>query len=166
MPLPGDFTIGNWTEGDLLKVLRTQIPFLLPTHLAQLVVDDLRINNKIYVGDQIEFDHYDTFYVVGASGQPAFTNSWVVAGSPYYSAAFAKDAEGFTHLRGAIKNGTVGQAAFTLPPGYRPGATVRVPVVSNGAFGIVDITSGGAVIPQSPSSTLLVGLDNIIFKTA
>lgn len=166
MGLPGDITIGNWTEGDLLKVLRTQIPFLLPSHLAQLVVDDLRINNKVFVGDQIEFDHYDTFYVVGANGQPSFKNSWVVGGSPYHSASFAKDAEGFAHLRGAIKSGTVGSAAFTLPPGYRPAATVRFPVVSNGAFGIVDITSGGDVIPQSPSSNLLVGLDSIIFKTA
>jgi hypothetical protein len=50
----------------------------------------------------------------------SFSNSWVNYGGSYNTAGYCKDAFGFVHLRGLIKDGTLGSAAFNLPTGYRP----------------------------------------------
>lgn len=93
---------------------------------------------------------------------PAFTNAWVNFGAPYFDAAFRKNAEGMVELRGAIKTGTIGLAAFTLAAGYRPGNTMRFAVESNGAYGCVEITNAGVVTPQVGNNTR-VNLDGIRF---
>lgn len=59
------------------------------------------------------------------SGGVGFANSWVNSGGSEQDAAFFKDACGFVHLRGVVKNGTVGTTIFTLPSGYRPTGRVR-----------------------------------------
>lgn len=85
---------------------------------------------------------------VGASGQPAFANSWVNFGAGHETAAFYKDACGRVHLKGNIKSGTaVNTTAFTLPEGYRPAATLDFAVPSNGAFGQLRIGADGVVNP-------------------
>jgi len=90
-----------------------------------------------------------------------FTNSWVAFGSGLTAPGFRR-AGPRVELRGTMKNGTVNSPAFTLPSGYTPSATIRFPVASNGALGIVEITSGGLVTLTS-GSNVSVSLDGINF---
>lgn len=63
--------------------------------------------------------HSDQWHVVGASGEPAFQNSWVNYGGTFYGASFRRSPDG-THLntRGFVKNGTAFTTIYTLPAGY------------------------------------------------
>lgn len=103
------------------------------------------------------------WHEVGTSGEPAFQNLWVNFGAPYNTAAFYKDGFGRVHLRGVITSGTSGAAAFTLPTGYRPSATLLFPPASkDSAQQKVEIAADGAVKPSgSPDS-----LDGISFRAA
>jgi hypothetical protein len=66
----------------------------------------------------------EAFHNVGASGEPAFQNSWQNnAMTTYgYPAGFYKDRVGVVHLVGRIVNGSGNTVIFQLPPGYRPAA--------------------------------------------
>jgi hypothetical protein len=94
---------------------------------------------------------------------PIFENSWVNVGSGNNPAGYYKDALNRVHLRGYIMSGTVGNAAFTLPAGFRPEAAVISGVLSNGAIGRVDVNASGTVVPASPSNNASVSLENISF---
>lgn len=85
---------------------------------------------------------------IGAVGQPPFTGGWVNFGGAFATAAFYKDAFSRVHLKGTIKSGTIAIGAFTLPVGYRPLQAMEFAVVSNAAFGVLDIAASGAVTPQ------------------
>jgi hypothetical protein len=95
----------------------------------------------------------------------SYLNSWAHHASgrePQY----AIDTLGFVHLRGLIKDGTVGSDAFTLPTGYRPAERERFAIVADSAFGRLDVLDTGGVRPLSPSSNTWVSLDGIIFEVA
>lgn len=78
---------------------------------------------------------------------PTLTNAWVNFGGGYQTVRYTKVA-GIVHVQGAIKNGTIGAAAFTLPAGFRPAATLVFASVDGlNGIGRVDITSAGAVTP-------------------
>lgn len=89
------------------------------------------------------------------AGGIGFSNSWVNLNSTTgEKASYTKDASGVVHLRGIIASGTVGQAAFTLPAGYRPIGRRQFAVnTSPNAFGMLEINPSGAVIPQTGSNT-------------
>lgn len=160
-------TIGNWSEATLAKVIRESIERLLPTHIPSLTVDDLVVAGSLTINGTTSFTQHQTFSLVGGTGQPGFLNGWVnsvTAGDT--PAGFLKTESGYVNLQGAITTGTVGSAAFVLPPGYRPPTNVAFAVTSNGAAGIVTIDSGGNVTPVTPSSNVLVRLDGIQFKAA
>jgi len=76
-----------------------------------------------------------------------FKNSWVNSGSPYADAQYCKDAHGFVHIVGRIKDGTVTAAAFTLPTGYRPAENRSFACPSANAYGQLTVQSDGDVIP-------------------
>lgn len=100
-------------------------------------------------------------------------NSWANYGTPYAPAGYRKDANGIVHLRGLIKLGTMGAAAFTLPTGYRPpyelGFSVPSTSTSTGtspATGRVDVLASGAVVPQTGyGSNGFYFLDGVSFYT-
>lgn len=94
---------------------------------------------------------------------PTLTNSWANYGSGYANAGYYLGADGRVYLRGLIRNGSVGSAAFTLPPGMRPSARLLLGTVSNGVVGRVDITAAGEVLPSSPSTNGWVALDGLSF---
>lgn len=165
MAQPAD-NIGGWDSTQLQKVVRELIAVYAPDHLGGLTVDDLIVSGSLTAQGTITYSRWVDINVVGASGQAAYANSWVNGGAPYFPAGYTRTADGWIRLRGAIKSGTVGLAAFVLPPAYRPSSTSRHAVVSNALFGIVDIDKTGNVIPQSPSSNALVSLDGIQFKAA
>lgn len=91
------------------------------------------------------------------------TNSWADLGGVYTTAAYRKDGAGLVHLKGVIAGGTVGQAAFTLPEGYRPLERFTFVALSTGATGRVGVSPEGNVVPESPSTSGWVSLDGIIF---
>lgn len=159
-------TIGNWTTTEFQRVVRELILQNPPDHLGGLSVDDLTVIGSLTAQGTITYSLRSTLSTVGASGQPGFLNSWVNGGAPYRAAGYTKTEDGWIRLHGSVKNGSVGSAAFALSPGFRPTATSRHAVASNAVFGIVDITSAGLVIPQSPSSNVIVSLDGIQFKAA
>lgn len=93
---------------------------------------------------------------------PALTNGWANFGAPYQSAGYVKDSFGFVHLRGMVNAGTVGLAIFTLPANYRPQRTGIYAVVSNGALGIIEVSSAGTVT-LTAGSNVYASLSGITF---
>jgi hypothetical protein len=89
----------------------------------------------------------EDWHEIGGTNEPTFENSWANLGGAYETAAFYKDPFGRVHIKGAVDTGSSGTTAFTLPEGYRPLATLRLPSYSTGNA-YVEITSAGLVQPQ------------------
>jgi len=100
---------------------------------------------------------------VAVQGGIGFQNSWVLWDAVLSPVQYAKGTDGWVRLRGMMKSGVVGSSALTLPAGLRPYDIQRITVVSNNAFGRIDIKPTGEVIPQSPSSNVYVSLDGVSF---
>lgn len=94
---------------------------------------------------------------------PTFTNSWVNYGFGFNSAGYRKDALGYVHLRGLVKNGTVNTAIFNLPAGYRPEAQELFMSMQNNTIGRIDVNIVGNVL-HSVGANTFVQLDGITFK--
>ena len=161
----GITTIAQWTESDLAKYIRESIERLLPTHLPGLTVDDLRVAGSLNVIGSVNF--HRQLIPVGTSGAAPFANGWSNFGSGYAPAAYWKDEDGIVHLEGLMKGGTLGIAAFVLPPGYRPAANRIFPVFSNSTIGMIQVLSDGSVQPMAvgTASNASYGLDGISFRT-
>lgn len=86
------------------------------------------------------------WHEIGATSEPAFENSWVNFGGVYPTCAFRKLATGLVVIKGSAKSGTSASTIFTLPVGYRPGATHSIASIdgSNGLSRIW-VTSAGAM---------------------
>ena len=95
---------------------------------------------------------------------PTFQNAWVNAGGGGAAAGYRKDEHGIVHLRGTIISGATGQAAFTLPVGYRSASTLPFACTNTSAQtgGVVQIVNDGRVFI---STTMAAGisLDGISF---
>jgi hypothetical protein len=159
--LPPD-SIAGWTQSVLIRFLRDFLDQQPINYLGTLRVDNLLVTSKLTLNDLLSLTKAPNFTIVGATGAAAFQNSWVAGTAGDSAPAYWKDPLGFVHLRGAVKNGTVNAAAFTLPPGYRSPARARFPSVQNGVFGIVDINADGTVVPVT--SNVLASLDGIRFR--
>lgn len=95
---------------------------------------------------------------------PSFNNSWEDYGGGYRGAGYYKDLSGRVHIMGAIKNGTVGAIAFTLPVGYRPLGHLIFWVIDGAPGGCrVDVQSTGAVVIDSGCNNTIVNLNSISF---
>lgn len=117
---------------------------------------------KTWADIQLNFDalvKVEPTRLIGATGQPAFANGWLnsAAGA---SAGFYLDRER-VYLRGLIRAGVIGAAAFTLPVGYRPPASSYFSTDSNGLHARVIIDTAGNVTPDigSNASVTLEGID-------
>ena len=94
-------------------------------------------------------------------------NGWANFLLSFSACAYFKDSMGIVHLRGVVKNGTIGEfPIFTLPVGFRPVAR-EMHVVNTylDVSGRVDIMPDGRVFPQKGNSTYL-SLDGITFRAA
>ncbi len=101
---------------------------------------------------------------------PTLTNSWANFDAANYSpAGYFKDTLGIVHLRGAVKSGTIGQAIFTLPVGYRPPKIEWHPAISSSpstlTLSLVTVSSDGQVIASAGANTWF-SLDGITFRAA
>ena len=117
------------------------------------------------------FKHVESWREVGEADNPGFASSWINYGSGFNSAAFYRDPFGVVHLKGLVKNGTVGsaQTIFTLPANYIPTDRYMFDAVSyDGAAyvqGRVDILNDGRVVPITGHTTY-ISLDGISFRAA
>lgn len=66
---------------------------------------------------------------------------------------------GIVYLKGSIKSGVVGSAAFTLGAGYRPAEQNTLGTISSSAIGQVDVTTTRGVVPIAPSNNGSVAPD-------
>lgn len=158
-------TIGQWTESDLAKYIREAIERLLPSHIPGLTVDDLIVAGLLDV--QGSTNNHRQLFTVGSTGASPFTNNWTNFGSGYANAAYWKDENGVVHLEGLIKSGTLGVAAFVLPPGYRPSAARIFTTFSNNTVGAIQIQADGSVQPLAigTASNASYSLNGISFRT-
>jgi hypothetical protein len=95
---------------------------------------------------------------------PTLLNAWVNFGGAYATVGYTKDDFGYVHIRGLIKSGTIAQAAFVLPVGFRPEKDILIATTSNGAFGQLSIRTDGQVFVES-GSNINFSLEGILFRT-
>lgn len=91
---------------------------------------------------------------IGATGNPAFQNSWVNR-TGEAAAAFYKDPFDRVWLKGGIDSGTTNQAAFTLPLGYRPSEKQHFPAHQIGSVVtdmMIIVNTDGTVVPTNGTS--------------
>ena len=93
----------------------------------------------------------------------SFANTWVNFNAANNSAAYCKDAMGFVHIRGMVKDGTDWSTIFTLPVGYRPAKQEIFVTISNDAVGRIDINTDGGVGSYVINDPTWVSLDGITF---
>lgn len=159
-------TIGDWDASQLAKFINDMLSANPNPKFGSIQVDDIIVRQQLVLLDTVTAVQGSVVTKIGASGAPAFENSWVNYAAGTQVAGYWRDPLGIVHLQGMIKSGTVGNAAFTLPPGFRPVTGTEVfGTVSNGAIGRVDVTTGGAVTPVSPSSNVYVSLSGMTFRT-
>ena len=163
MPLPQP-TIGDWSSTTLIKFIKNIIDQQPPRNLPAAVIGTGTVTDSLELRGSLVLPNSD-YTKFGGTGAPPLLNSWVNWGAPYYPAGYWQDPLGFVHLRGVIRNGTVGSPLAQLPPGLKPAfAPGPFIVLSNGATGRVDIGTDGTITPLSPSSNVYVVLDGIHFR--
>lgn len=80
-----------------------------------------------------------------------FTGAWVNYGAPYQVAQYRKVGDEI-QVRGLIKSGVSGTAAFTLPAGFRPLADYVLPSNAAGAYASLTVKADGTVTPTMVSN--------------
>lgn len=93
--------------------------------------------------------------------EPTLLNSWTNYGGGYSNSGYYKDATGTVHLQGAIRSGTLGAAAFTLPAGSRPLASQAYSVPTGAGLA----TYGAVVVAADGTVSVTVG-DNALVHLA
>jgi hypothetical protein len=127
----------------------------IPTLDNTLEVDgDIKVDGSIVQEDW----HY-----IGEAGELPFENSWENYGSHSFC-AYYKDPLGNVHLKGLVRNGTLGMPVFTLPVGYRPTTRGIFIVMSQSGTGRLNIDDDGSVEPSSPSVSAWVSLDGVYLR--
>jgi len=94
----------------------------------------------------------------------SFANGWQNYGGSYNRAEYFKDSTGIVHLRGLVRNGTIGKHIFTLPAGYRPlRRELHVACTYPNHSGRIDILTNGQVLPVAGDKRW-ISLDGITFR--
>ena len=81
-------------------------------------------------------------------------------------ASYTKDAEGFVHLRGAMRRSTAnGAAMFNLPAGFRPERRLWIPVfLDGGVISYVEVATNGDVIGiGNTAAAAFTSLEGVVF---
>jgi hypothetical protein len=94
-------------------------------------------------------------------------DTWVIYSASYYAPAYTRDANGFVHFRGVIKDGSPANATITtLPSGFRPSKNQLVTgnaSTSGGAGVQIQITTVGVVNAAFSGDVTLTSLDGVSF---
>ena len=84
----------------------------------------------------------------GEWAEPALTSGWGNYGNMHAPAGYRMHPGSLVEVQGVVKNGSVGQAAFALPAGYRPGYRHIFPALgSDNGIARCDVTQDGLVTP-------------------
>ncbi len=111
----------------------------------------------------------EPWHIVGNAGEPAFENGWI-----NYDIVTEPGAQFYKFLdrciiRGAIKDGTLDVAAFTLPATYLPADDLHFPclaVKGSLKLGHVSILKTGEVIPSISGAGADFLFPEIMFRLA
>lgn len=136
--------------------------------LGNAIILDLSQFSELYLPYGLYIDDSETIQTRNRGWiAPTLLNGWTNFGSGYETAGYYKDALGFIRLKGLIKGGTMGTAAFVLPSGYRPSYRKMFPVLTSGGIGRVDIDTAGNVLIMNYGTAAngYVSLDGIVFNT-
>jgi hypothetical protein len=151
-PTPGDFQPLSEFERRLRQRILSQDLAGMPNELMAYISGQMELSPPKLIAADLSGIRGEEWREVGATGQPAFTNSWANSGGADETAAFYRDATGIVRLKGSIHSGTLGTAAFTLPSGYWPALSLTFSVVSNALFGALVIHADGDVLPTVGSN--------------
>jgi hypothetical protein len=150
----------------------------VPAAFKAALTDYVSVNGSLHVSSMPTLKG-EEWREVGATGQPAFVNSWANVAT-YNTAAFYKDALGIVHLKGMITSpagaGTGNfTTAFTLPEGFRPAAVgvypSRADTAGTGRGACAAITSTGVLtgnVDGVAANTVVTNftLDGIHFRAS
>jgi len=92
-----------------------------------------------------------------------FEYGWVNYGFNYAPAGYTVDSDGYVHLQGAVKSGSVGDTIFTLPEACRPRYNHSFAVDSNNLLGVCDVLKEGFVVASAGNNTHFA-LDGVIYE--
>ncbi len=92
-------------------------------------------------------------------------NSWVNFGTPFATAGYRKDKQGYVVLRGVVKSGTWtdGTIVATLPTGYRPASQRNFIVSGTGQAAYVDVFTDGTIRIYGATGNGYLSLETIRF---
>jgi hypothetical protein len=107
---------------------------VLSADLGNFAVTNSKLGSFSVTGDKISSRSVgasqialpEGWHYIGDPGEPAFQNGWSNYdvgshdGAVWQHAAYAIDTNNVVHLRGLVKDGTVGATIFTLPSNYCP----------------------------------------------
>ena len=144
----------------VLDVLRN--PTFFPPEVSSWVRSQV-VNNPVVQLSSFQLPNLDRKHYVGKTGEAFFLGGWANSGGGYEEASFYKDNESCVHLQGMVAGGSVGATIFTLPPSYRPVASLLFPVMANSVPQVLLIQNSGNVILVS-GSNILVSLSGISFR--
>jgi hypothetical protein len=106
-------------------------------------------------------------HLVGASGEPSFSQYWANYGAPTRPCGFYAD-RGRVWLQGLVayksSGSSDGYAIFTLPTGYRPSDRVWFAAAGDPEGARASVETSGNVVCRSNVNWL--GLNNVTFRVA
>lgn len=97
--------------------------------------------------------------------RPTLLNGWEHYGAPFELAEFRRDALGYVHIKGLIRNGNSRGAIFRLPEGFRPlRRHLHSLLLGNDGTTRVDLHADGVVWKESLNSSFVSLSDIPPFK--
>jgi lysophospholipase L1-like esterase len=159
--------IGRVGIDTALDILRDN---LHPNSLTQMVIAKCfsRSIIKAYTTTVGVGEIYDNQPIIIS---PSLQNSWVNYGSTYDFAKVIKEKSGKVTLSGLIHGGVTNTATvlFNLPNGFRPNATLMLPVISNNGStinGSIEVRSNGDVAISTSVGNSWFSLNTTPFFTS
>lgn len=135
----------QWTWGELVQQLNNE-----------LILDTAAIN-----------DATAALLKAPAWAAPILLNAWANQGGAFETVGYLKDPLGFVHIKGVITGGASNTVVFTLPPGYRPGASTLNGASDGNALGAVAYvqiaTNGNVLVVYSAGGGAFIGMSGITF---
>ena len=116
---------------------------------------DFEIGNNAYAGTSAP--------IYRAWTSPAFTNGFTNTGTPWELAGYTKSSDGMVSVHGMVQAAADG-AAFVLPAGYRPSASMLFGAVGSaaGVAHIVVDVNGNVIVYRAADTTCDLGVVRFI----
>lgn len=159
-----DVNEDGYVDQDDLDIVRSHILTGSPT-LAAVPRMDINGDGLVTASELTLIRRAGKDFDQVSATAPTLENSWVDSGGASEVAGYWVDLSGNVHLRGMVKNGTIGAAIFTMDAGSRPAASEFFPCISNAAFGVLAVGSDG-VVKCTVGSSAYVTLSGAMWRPA